>query len=86
MSRISEVRQLRKGKRYVVQDLFEFCQTGVVDGQAVGHFHATGAVPDFLDRLHTAGIDLPPEMFTERILEWPREDLPSDGMELEVNP
>jgi pilus assembly protein CpaF len=68
VSRISEIVGLKKGRRYIVRDLFEFKQTGVSGGRAVGHFHATGQVPGFMDRLHTYGIDLPPELFTERIL------------------
>jgi pilus assembly protein CpaF len=68
VSRISEIRGLRKARRYVVHDIFAFRQTGVVDGQAVGHFHATGETPDILERLHTSGIDLPPSLFAERVL------------------
>ncbi|MFO0879670.1 MAG: CpaF family protein [Gemmataceae bacterium] len=68
VARISELRGLRKGRRYVVRDLFEFRQTGVVNGQAVGAFHASGETPSFLDRLHSAGIDLPGSLFTAREL------------------
>jgi pilus assembly protein CpaF len=66
--RVSEIVALRKQKRYVVRDLFVFRQSGVVNGQAVGGFFVTGHVPACLDRLHSAGIELPPEMFQERPL------------------
>jgi pilus assembly protein CpaF len=68
VSRISEIRGLKKARRYVVHDIFAFRQTGVVGGEAVGQFHATGETPDILDRLHTSGIDLPPSLFAERVL------------------
>jgi pilus assembly protein CpaF len=68
VSRISEITGLRKGRRYVVQDLFEFRQAGVRDGKAVGDFHATGNRPAFLERLHVHGIDFPESMFEERML------------------
>jgi pilus assembly protein CpaF len=66
--RISEIVGLRRHKQYRVRDIFGFQQTGVRDGQSVGEFFATGYVPKFLPRLHAAGIDLAPELFTERIL------------------
>jgi pilus assembly protein CpaF len=66
--RISELVGLRKRRQYVVRDLFVFRQTGVVDGRAVGEFHATGHVPGFLPQLHAAGIDLPADLFTPRVL------------------
>ena len=68
VSRISEIVGLRKGRQYVVRDLFEYRVTGVVDGRAVGRFHATGEVPRFLDRLHNHGIDLPADLFAAREL------------------
>ncbi len=66
--RISEIIGLRKGRRYVVQDLFEYRQAGVKDGHAVGQFYATGKLPGFLDRLHVHGIDFPEGMFAPRML------------------
>lgn len=71
VSRITELVGLKGGKRYVVRDLFEFRQTGIEDGQAVGTFHATGHVPTFLERLYSYGIDLPSELFTQRQLTTP---------------
>lgn len=69
VSRISEIRGLRKARRYIVRDIFAFQQTGIVNGEAVGHFVATGEVPDILERLHISGIDLPPSIFEARILQ-----------------
>jgi pilus assembly protein CpaF len=66
--RVSELVGLKKRRAYVVRDIFEFRQTGVRDGVAVGDFHATGYVPRCLKQLHTAGIDLPESLFAERIL------------------
>jgi pilus assembly protein CpaF len=66
--RISEIVGLKRRKYYVLKDVFGFRQTGLRDGMAVGEFYATGYVPSFLDRLHTAGVDLPPELFAERVL------------------
>jgi pilus assembly protein CpaF len=66
--RISEIRGLRQGRSYVVRDLFGFRQTGIRDGCAVGEFYATGKPPSFLPRLQVSGIELPPDLFAERIL------------------
>ncbi len=65
---ISEVIGLRRRRHYVLRDVFAFRQTGVSQGVAVGEFYATGHVPTFLDRLHAAGLDLPAELFAERVL------------------
>jgi pilus assembly protein CpaF len=53
---------------YAIQDLFGFRQTGVRDRQAVGEFYATGVVPRCLERIRTAGIELPDALFSQRIL------------------
>jgi pilus assembly protein CpaF len=66
--RVSEVIGLKKRRYYVVRDLFGFRQTGVHDGLAVGEFYCTGLTPACLPRLHASGIDLPPELFRERVL------------------
>jgi pilus assembly protein CpaF len=71
MTRVSEIVGLGKHRHYVVRDIFAFRQTGVRRGRAVGEFYATGYVPRLLDRLHSAGIDLPAEMFAERVLPTP---------------
>ena len=83
--RISEIDGLRKRRHYRVRDLFGFRQTGVENGRAVGEFFATGAVPACLDRLHAAGIDLPAELFQERVLEIPSASS-SEGFQKEEEP
>jgi pilus assembly protein CpaF len=65
--RISEIVGV-KGRRYVVKDVFGYRQTGVRDGVALGEFYATGYTPRLLTRLAASGIDLPPELFAERML------------------
>ncbi len=72
MIRLSEIRGTKKG-RYVVRDLFGFRQTGVVRGQAVGEYYSTGHAPRCLAQLAAAGINLPPELFSERIIAGPEE-------------
>ena len=66
--RVSEITGLKQRRHYRVRDLFVFEQTGVRDGLAVGEFAATGKVPTCLARLHSAGIELPPESFAARVL------------------
>jgi pilus assembly protein CpaF len=65
---ISEIVGLRRRRHYVVKDIFVFRQTGVLDGVAVGKFHATGHVPTMLARLAASGSVLAPELFAERPL------------------
>ena len=53
-----------------IQDLFRFKQVGVGDdGHATGHFEATGVRPLLLDRLEAQGIDLPMNLFHQRVLD-----------------
>lgn len=65
--RISEVIGMKK-RRYVMRDIFAFRQTSVKDGRAVGEFYATGYRPRLVDRLQASGIELPEELFAERVL------------------
>ncbi len=67
MLRLCEVVGLKEG-RYVVRDLFRYQQQGVKDGKAYGTFFATGKRPKCLERLRAAGMNLPDEIFTKRIL------------------
>jgi pilus assembly protein CpaF len=71
--RISEIVGV-KGRRYFVRDIFGFRQTGVRKGVAIGEFYATGHVPHFLPRLTASGLDVPPELFAERVLCTPEVD------------
>jgi pilus assembly protein CpaF len=65
--RVSEILGMKK-RKYLVHDLFVFNQTGVMNGEAVGQFEATGVVPRCLARLHAAGIDVPETHFAARVL------------------
>jgi pilus assembly protein CpaF len=52
-----------------MNEVFVFRQQGVdVTGRAHGHFEATGIRPRFMDKLVAAGVRLPPELFTHRVL------------------
>jgi pilus assembly protein CpaF len=68
ITRISELVGLRKAKIYRVRDIFVFEQTDVQNGHAVGHFKATGYVPQMLTRFVSAGWPIPETMFAERVL------------------
>jgi pilus assembly protein CpaF len=51
------------------QDHFAFHQTGVdADGRAHGQFVATGARPACAARLRAAGLELPANLFVQRVL------------------
>ena len=53
----------------IMQDIFRFVQDGIDEnGKAFGHFVSTGVRPAFMDRFEQAGIRLPGNLFTERIL------------------
>ena len=52
-----------------MQDIFTFQQTGINQaGQVVGRFRATGIRPKCADRLMTAGVPLPMDMFSHEQL------------------
>ena len=58
-----------EGDAFCLQDLFRFRQTSVnTDGHAVGHFEACGVRPQLLERIHSEGVELPQEMFRQRVL------------------
>jgi len=60
---ITEVTGL-EGNQIVMQDIFQFVQTGVgANGKVVGEFKPTGAVPTFFDQLAGRGISLDPKIF-----------------------
>jgi pilus assembly protein CpaF len=67
--KVSEITGMEGGDVISMHDLFLFKQTGVDDsGNALGHFRATGIRPKCLEKLETAGVHLPVEMFEERML------------------
>ena len=53
----------------IMQDIFLFVQEGIDEnGRAFGHFQATGVRPAFMDRLESAGVRLPGNLFSARAL------------------
>ncbi|MBY0490468.1 MAG: CpaF family protein [Gemmatimonadaceae bacterium] len=60
---ITEITSM-EGDIISTQELFRFRRRGIAeDGRVIGHFEATGVAPTFTERLHVAGVDLPPSMF-----------------------
>jgi pilus assembly protein CpaF len=59
---ITEVQGM-EGDVIVMQDVFIFEQTGVVEGRIQGRLRPTGIRPKFVEKFETAGIHLPPNVF-----------------------
>jgi pilus assembly protein CpaF len=59
---ITEVQGM-EGDVIVMQDVFVFEQTGVVDGKVQGRLRPTGIRPKFVERFEAMGIHLPPGIF-----------------------
>jgi pilus assembly protein CpaF len=59
---ITEVQGM-EGDVIVMQDVFVFEQTGVVEGRIEGRLKPTGIRPHFVERFEVAGIHLPPNIF-----------------------
>jgi pilus assembly protein CpaF len=53
-----------QGDVIMLQDIFEFQQTGMKEGKISGYFTATGHIPRFLERVRVAGAELPLSLFT----------------------
>jgi len=47
----------------VMQEIFQFKRTGLVNGRVEGYFTATGVRPRLMDKIETAGIRLPQNLF-----------------------
>ena len=60
--KISEIYGI-EDEKILIQDIFEFEQTGVLDGRIEGVLKPTGIRPTFMDRFPTTGIELPPGEF-----------------------
>ena len=75
---IIQVKRLRDGSRrttnitevigmegdvIVMQDVFVFEQTGVVEGKIQGRLKPTGIRPKFVEKFEIMGINLPPGLF-----------------------
>ena len=59
---ITEVQGM-EGDVIVMQEVFTFEQTGVVDGQIQGKLRPTGIRPKFTEKFEVMGITLPPALF-----------------------
>jgi pilus assembly protein CpaF len=59
---ITEVQGM-EGDVIVMQDIFIFEQTNVVDGKIQGKLRPTGIRPKFVEKFEVAGIHLPPNVF-----------------------
>jgi pilus assembly protein CpaF len=67
--KISEITGM-EGEILTMHDLFVFHQTGISKSRiAEGYFAATGLRPSCLDRLQSAGVGLPVQMFQEQVLD-----------------
>ncbi len=62
VTHVSEVQGM-EGDVIVMQDVFRFMQTGVRNGKVQGYFTALGIRPRFMEKIETAGIQLPPTLF-----------------------
>jgi pilus assembly protein CpaF len=62
ITNITEVQGM-EGDVIVLQDVFVFEQTGVVDGKIQGRLKATGIRPKFVEKFEVQGIHLPPGLF-----------------------
>ncbi len=52
-----------EGDVITMTDIFVFEQTGIDNGQIIGHLRPTGLRPKFMDKIEAAGIHLPPSIF-----------------------
>ena len=59
---ITEVQGM-EGDVIVMQDIFVFEQTGVIEGRIHGKLRPTGIRPKFVEKFEVAGIHLPPNVF-----------------------
>jgi pilus assembly protein CpaF len=60
---ISEITGMEDGA-VLMRDIMVFKTEGVdLDGKIIGHFHATGVVPDFVSRIASIGVKLDPAIF-----------------------
>jgi pilus assembly protein CpaF len=62
ITNITEVQGM-EGDVIVMQDVFVFEQTGVVDGKIQGRLKPTGIRPKFVEKFEVQGIHLPPGLF-----------------------
>jgi pilus assembly protein CpaF len=78
MDLIAQQERMRDGTRKIVSitevsgmegdvitmtDIFVYEQTGIENGKIIGRLRPTGLRPKFMDKIETAGINLPPSIF-----------------------
>jgi pilus assembly protein CpaF len=59
---VSEVQGM-EGESIVMQDLFQFEQTGIMNGRVVGQLKSTGLRPKFAEKFAINNIELPANIF-----------------------
>ena len=62
ITNITEVQGM-EGDVIIMQDVFVFEQTGVVEGKIQGRLKPTGIRPKFVEKFEVQGIHLPPGIF-----------------------
>ena len=67
VTHVTEV-QAMEGDTIVMQDLFEFVQTGIHNGKVMGKTVSTGLRPKFAEKFEVNDIHLPPDIFTSEEL------------------
>ena len=68
ITHITEVQGM-EGETIILQDLFKYVQDYIdSNGKSIGHFEASGLQPNFMDKFHMNGVDLPPSLFNNSIL------------------
>lgn len=68
ITHITEVLNMEQ-ETVIMQDIFLFVQDGIDEtGRAFGHFESTGVRPSFMTRLESAGVRLPANLFSARVL------------------
>ena len=80
---ITEVQGM-EGDVIVMQDVFVFEQTGVVEGKIQGRLKPTGIRPKFVEKFEVQGINLPPGLFGFTLLGPGRRTMPVETTPLVV--
>ena len=63
VTNVTEVQGM-EGETIVLQDLFEFVQTGIQNGKVIGKLASTGLRPKFAEKFSVNNIELPADIFT----------------------
>ena len=62
VTQVSEVQGM-EGDSVIMQDIFEFEQTGIQNGRVMGQLKSTGLRPKFSEKFLANGIELPAHIF-----------------------